>query len=374
MGLAEFLLGKDNPFAQWTGQNQNFLGAIGAGLAQGQNIQSGLSAGLAQVPQAKQLDREVAEKVKAEAKVVAQTNATKQWLAQNYPDLAQAVDAGLPVSDAWSEAFRRKNAKTAAPQNPYMNAGDGTFFNWQTGEFLTGPNAGDDNAAALKTGFTPIWGEYNGQPTIALPGNDGRLYIDGQPIDPGDFIPTNPYDLNALKAGGTAFGKGTGGAQFSVPNAQLELDQSKAALSNLKTDPAVVAGMDDWFKQFGALPRGMWVQGGSNMAQFRNAANNVIDRSWLSARAALKGGGQITDYEGAKAENAVSMMKSALDSGDKAQFEAARDDYEYWIGQGFAKLQQQAGAMQGYGGGQQQPPPPPAAGDDVEAILNGMGL
>jgi hypothetical protein len=144
MGLLEALLGANNPAAQWANSNSNFLGAIGAGLGQGQNIQSGLSAGLAAVPQAKALDRENAEKLKAEAKVEAQTNATKAWLEQNYPDLAQAVDAGLSVSDAWQEAFRRQSAGPEKPQNPYMSAGDGTFFNWQTGEYVSNPNAQPD--------------------------------------------------------------------------------------------------------------------------------------------------------------------------------------------------------------------------------------
>ena len=107
MGLAEVLFGAQSPIAQWAGQNQNFLGAVGAGLGQGQNIQSGLSAGLAAVPGAKALDREHAEKLKAEAKIEAQTNATQAWLEKKYPDLAQMVQAGMPVSEAWNAAMER---------------------------------------------------------------------------------------------------------------------------------------------------------------------------------------------------------------------------------------------------------------------------
>lgn len=107
MGLAELILGKENPFTQWVGGNQNFLGALGSGIAQGQNIQSGLAAGAAMIPQAKQLDREAAEKVKAEKLAEQQANATTNWLQANHPDLADAVTAGMPVSEAWSEAMRR---------------------------------------------------------------------------------------------------------------------------------------------------------------------------------------------------------------------------------------------------------------------------
>lgn len=170
MGILSALLGDANPAAQWANSNSNFLGAIGAGLGQGQNIQSGLSAGLSAVPQAKALDRENAEKLKAEAKVAAQTNATKAWLEQNHPDLAQAVDAGLSVSDAWQEAFRRQGAKTEAPQNPYMSAGDGQFFNWQTGEYVSNPDAQPEMPTA-PSGYR--WGQ-----------GGGLEFIPGGPADP----------------------------------------------------------------------------------------------------------------------------------------------------------------------------------------------
>lgn len=312
--LVETLLGAQSPVTQWTQRNSNLLTGLGTSLlSDGMNFQP------AQVGAT--LDRQAAAQKEADAKLAASTNATKQWLAQNYPDLAQAVDAGLPVSDAWQEAFKRKNSQTGA------------------GDFTTG--------------FTPVWGTYEGQPATVLPGNDGQFYLNGKPIDPAKFVPTNPYDLNAQKAGGTAFGKLTGGAQFTVPNAQEEMDQSLAATAKLG-EADVKAGMEDWFKQWGMFPRGAWVQGGTNMANFRNTANNIIDRSWLSARDALKGGGQITDYEGQKAENAVSMMKTALESGDKSSYEQAVRDYEYWIQRGFEKLLQQAGSLPGGFGAPQQ--------------------
>lgn len=107
MGLAEALLGKQNPFTQWVSENQGFLGAVGSGLGQGQNIQSGLSAGLSMMPQAKMMDLQAAEKRKAEQMAAQQANATKSWLQANHPDLAQMVDAGMPVSEAWQAAMQR---------------------------------------------------------------------------------------------------------------------------------------------------------------------------------------------------------------------------------------------------------------------------
>lgn len=139
MGLASIILGENNPFAQWTNQNQNFLGAIGAGLGQGQNIQSGLAAGLAQVPQAKQLDQAAAEKLKADKLAETQVSATQNWLDANYPQYAHLPpDQGFKLA---MQAEQEKISGGAAPQNPFMSAGDGTFFNWQTGEYVRDPNA-----------------------------------------------------------------------------------------------------------------------------------------------------------------------------------------------------------------------------------------
>lgn len=343
MSLFEALLGAQNPITQWTDRNSNLLTGLGTSL-----LSDGMNFAPAQAGAA--MDQQAARQRDADAKVQAETSATLGYFDQKHPGIAAKVRAGMPVSEGWQEAMAIEQAKLNPPtkQNPYMSAGDGQFFNWQTGEYTSNPNAPATGGA--ETGFTPVWGTIGGKQTVALPGNDGKFYIDGTPIDSTEFVPTNPYDLNAQKSGGRAFGTATGGAQFSVPSAQLELKQSVDAIGNLQADD-VKAGMEDWFKQWGALPRGAWVQGGSNMAKFQNAANNIIDRSWLSARAMLKGAGQVTDYEGTKAENAVSMMKTALEKGDKASYEAAVKDYEYWINQGFAKIQQQAGAMDGYGAG-----------------------
>lgn len=134
MALLDLLLGKENPVAQWSNRNSNLLTGLGTSL-----LSNGMDFTPAQ--QGSVLDRQAAAQKDADAKLAASTNATKQWLSQNYPDLAQAVDAGLPVSEAWQEAFNRKNQKGAQPQNPYMSAGDGQFFNWQTGDFVANPNA-----------------------------------------------------------------------------------------------------------------------------------------------------------------------------------------------------------------------------------------
>ena len=147
-GLAEMLLGASNPFAQWTSSNQNYLGALAAGIGSGQNIQSGLSNGLQMVPQAKQMDLEARRQREADAKVLAQTNATQAWLQQNHPDLAQMVDAGMPVGEAWNIATQRMSPQQGPDPTANMreyeyalqNGYQGDFNSWVNPQSGTGGN------------------------------------------------------------------------------------------------------------------------------------------------------------------------------------------------------------------------------------------
>lgn len=174
--LAELLLGKDNPVTQWTGRNSNLLTGLGTSLlSDGMNFQP------AQIGAT--LDREAAAKRDADAKLAASTNATKQWLAQKYPDLAQAVDAGLPVSEAWQQAFARQNAKVETPKPLEINGQlvDPTTFQ-VLGDFrdpATGP--------AAPSGYQ--WGA------------DGKLsFIPGGPADPAMAANKPPTDADVRGA------------------------------------------------------------------------------------------------------------------------------------------------------------------------------
>lgn len=144
MGIASLLLGAENPFAQWTNQNQNLLGAIGAGLGQGQNIQSGLSAGLAMAPQAKQLDLAASEKLKAEKLAENQANATTNWIQSNYPQYAH-----LPPEQAWQAAMAAEKEKISGGGGVY----DGTGMDAQNWNILLG---GDPSTPEYEAAWAQI--------------------------------------------------------------------------------------------------------------------------------------------------------------------------------------------------------------------------
>lgn len=98
------------------------------------------------------------------------------------------------------------------------------------------------------------------------------------------------------------------------------------------TGPLQGGGGND-VEKFAAIKRAYYGAEGLSVIQ---KINQLQSRSWLAARAMLKGGGPITDYESRKAEAAVARLSRA--QGD-AEFVAALKDLQSAIKDGLAKLQ-----------------------------------
>lgn len=346
MGIASLLLGENNPFAQWTNQNQNLLGAIGAGLGQGQNIQGGLAAGLAAAPQAKQLDLAASEKLKAEKLAENQANATQNWLQANHPDLAQMVQAGMPVSEAWSTAMQRMqpqggggDASSTAEgrqqlaQQYGLTGADAQMY------VLTGKLPGANDSS--KFGFTPIpvvndAGEYQ----LLQPGSDGSTNTIQLP----NGYHYAPGAVTADRAAGTAFGTAQGGVQFSLPSAKLNVEQELANIQALKTD---TKGRNETFGTFEAIPgtgigipqQWLGAMGATDKFGYKQRVEQVVGQNFLQAFQSLKGAGAITEQEGAKAQAAMARLSTAQKQDD---FDQALADLEEVLQAGYAVLQQKA--------------------------------
>lgn len=179
MSLLATLLGENNPVTQWTGRNSNLLTGLGTSLlSDGMNFQP------AQVGAT--LDRQAAAQKDADAKLAATTNATKTWLAQKYPDLAQAVDAGLPVSDAWQEAFKRQQPGYGQSEPIKGMEINGKLVNPFTGELIgdfSNPAAGPTAPAGYR---------------VAQDGTNLE-FIPGGPADPARKKATGPMDATTKR-------------------------------------------------------------------------------------------------------------------------------------------------------------------------------
>lgn len=354
MGLASFILGENNPFTQWVNSNQNFLGAVGSGIAQGQNIQSGLAAGAAMIPQAKQLDREAAEKLKAEKLAEQQANATTNWLQANHPDLAQMVTAGMPVQEAWAEAMRRMQPQSGDQSEFDQRFAAGQQYGLEGDALNTFALTGSIPGTARSNvtfGTTPVWGQdtATGKQGYGVTGSDGSFKL----VDTGSFQPMTPAELAGSKTGATVDAKTAGAARAALPGAEQMMEITNKAVQEVRNN---AKGMNEWFGQIG--PRGVYVNPGSEMGKFQAAAAPTNAQAFMQARNMLKGGGQITDYEGRRAEDAISRMQAAIDKGDQDQYLRALADFEQAVAEGYQKLV--ATAQGGYSaGGQGMAPPAP---------------
>lgn len=360
MGIASLLLGADNPFTQWTDQNQNLLNAIGSGLGQGQNIQSGLTAGLAQVPQAKQLDQQQAEKLKASKLAEQQLNATKNWLQSNHPDLAQMVDAGMPVQEAWQAAMQRMQPKGGAPNALAENAtvrqqlADqyGLQGDDKTRFVLTGELPGGNQSVRASVGQpVPMRNRKTGEWAPFAPMSDGTIQnqMTGELANQADWI-FDPGAAAADKSAGTAYGTAQGGVQFSLPNAKLNLEQELANIDALKND---TKGREETFGNIAGIPQ-QWFGATPATAKFgyKQRVEQVVGQNFLQAYQSLKGAGAITEQEGGKAQAAMARLSTAQKQED---FDAALADLEQVLRQGYAVLQQKAGTQFSSGGAAQPP-------------------
>lgn len=188
------------------------------------------------------------------------------------------------------------------------------------------------------------------------------------PVDSGMVIETGPDGRTIVRQGpgvGVA-GDGTTVGEVYNPN---EIANVVGMIDEIANDPALSGVV-------GAYEGG----GGNNVddfsmtrrAYYGDAGLGVVAKigqlqsnAWLSARAMLKGGGAITDYESRKAEMAVARLSRA--QGEK-EFRAALKDLRDAITEGAAKLQ---GTSAASGSGSQPPAssPPPAAGQSFEDVL-----
>lgn len=134
------------------------------------------------------------------------------------------------------------------------------------------------------------------------------------------------------KEEGKAAGKTTGEARAGIDYAKQSVDEIDSTINQLATHPGIkgITGVR------GAIPN----IPGSEAADAEALREQLGGKVFLQARQALKGGGQITDYEGQKAEQAYARMQKAQ---SPEAFQKALQEYKGHVHRGFEILQKQAG-------------------------------
>ena len=332
MSILASLLGEQNPVAQFTGRNRNALSGLGASL-----LSSGMN--FAPMQQGAAMDLEMAERAKQEAKTAETENQTMNWLQSAYPEYAN-----LPVEQGFRLALEaeqaRRSGSTSMPSSVQeyeyakANGFGGSFADWM--------QTGRNGAGGPQLGMTPQWAidPQTGEYVLTQMSSDGSLHR----TDMGGLVPVDPFTLAGGKKGATVDAETAGKARAAMRGAEVANANTAKAIAEVRNN---AKGMAEWFGQIG--PRGMYIHPGSEMGKFYAAAEPTNNQAFMQARETLKGGGQITDYEGRKAEDAFSRMRAAMEKGDQEQYLRALADFEEAVALGYQKIVEAANG--GYSAG-----------------------
>jgi hypothetical protein len=253
-------------------------------------------------------------------------SSTLKFLEQNAPELAQAVQAGAIEPGEAYKMHLQQMADASKPKNPWQAVG-GSLHNFETGEWRSPPQQEGANQDEYFGQPIPMVDE-KGNYTVGQFSKSGKIKaVDG--ANGYKILP--PSDISNQRAYGTATGKGQGEAAMQIPGALQIAGQIDMQTKELADDPYLpnmLGPIDSRTPNFT-----------TDAARVQSKIDQLQGGAFLAAREMLKGGGQITDYEGKKAEQAYARLSQAQ---SEADFKEALRDFNTYVQQGAQKLQAQA--------------------------------
>ncbi|WP_293796709.1 hypothetical protein [uncultured Bosea sp.] len=217
-----------------------------------------------------------------------------------------------------------------------------------------------DAAGPGKFGLNPVYGQDGSGNTVMLQTNDkgeavatklpdgvkvsgGIEKLDGGTnwilLDKrtGNVIGTEKKDIAGAERE-KVVGKQEGEAQMSLPSALASAEQSLATIDAVRKHP----GRDGWGATgwTSTLPVIGGGAAGTEARDFVNLVDQLKGQTFLQAFNTLKGGGAITDIEGAKGTQALARLDRAQ---SKKGFDEALNDLEAVVRGGIARAKAKAG-------------------------------
>lgn len=317
--------------------NSNMLLGLAAGIAGGKNWGDGLSKGMTLAMQGGQLD----------AKTGNSTMTARALLAKGVaPQTIQAAVTNPLLMKQLIETHFGNSALTTDQRNFMAAAKDPAFA-----QFIK-----DQKGGGTKFGMNPVYGQTpDGRTVLGTVGNDGTF----KQLDlPGGFTPQSgvekidmgtSWQLRDKKDGRIvgvvqkdltgaeaqkAKGKIQGQVQAALPGDIASADQTVAQVDQLLGNKGLseIVGPIDQFR-----PNWMMSDAGrDSLARF----NQLKGKAFLQAYSTLRGGGQITEVEGQKAQDAMARMDRAQSETD---FKQALTDFRDAVKTGVQKLKEKAG-------------------------------
>lgn len=295
----------------WLSQNSDMLLQASAGLLGGSTPQEQMSGLMQGVAGAKKKNR------------------TIEFLRQNNPELAQAVENGdLSGGDAF-KIFYQQKMEAEKPQNNFMAAG-GSIFNKDTQEWISPPQGAGSDA---EYGLNPVWGkDAQGNTVLGQLSKNGTFQQTQMPdgftpspgisnIDTGTGtlsvnsrtgvpVMNTPKDVAGAAAQSTG-GKLQAEAKVNLPQTEAAAGQILSTIDSLESDPYLPEMLGPWQSK---LPNTT-----ADAARVQSKMDQVGGQAFMQAFNALKGAGQITEQEGAKASAAMARLNTAQSPEDYKQ-------------------------------------------------------
>lgn len=276
-------------------------------------------------PRANANTRAVAEALMRQQEAQRQRQAERDnWMfQQQYEEQRLARD---PLRQAQIEKMQREAAN---PNSEETFFGNPVAIQNQDGSISYGQIGNRGSFKPIQLGE----GQSFAPPTKTIDGGTENLVVD----QAGNVIarmPKNLAEAESQKVQGKAQGEAVVSLPADMQQAETTISQIDNLLNNKGLD-SIVGPLDQYRgKTFlgsegrDALARLEQLQGGA----------------FLQAYGLLKGGGQITEIEGIKAERAMARMDRAL---DEADFRAALRDFREAVSAGVDKMRQKAGIPAG---------------------------
>lgn len=273
----------------------------------------------------------------------------------------EAMGRGFSYALAAKQAKEKQQTPTATSDiNNYLfakqNGFTGTFQDW-----LAQGAGNNANRRALQ----PTWmRDQNGN---WVPGQLTQSGVLEATQMPEGMTAVPPADVTGARQTATVDAKTAGAARAALPAAEQAVAITRQTVDALRND---AKGQADQFGRFlGVIPQ-QWTPAmpGTPKANFRVNLEQASGQAFMQARQMLKGGGQITDFEGRRGEAAYSRMMAAAGNGDQQSFLTALDDFEQAVEAGYQKLQ--AAAQGGYteGAVRDRGGAPPSSGWQIEEV------
>lgn len=191
-----------------------------------------------------------------------------------------------------------------------------------------------------------------------LPGIDYKdtgTELIGRDKRSGEIVTVQPKDV-AGKESQEEIGKSQGLAQQSLPAAKTMVENSFKTIEELEKHP----GIDTATGMSNVMDPRSWVPG-TAAYDFLAKNKQATGQSFMAARDSLKGAGQLTDFEGAKGEQAIANLDAAQ---SKEQYLAALKTLKTMMQASYDDLQRKAGVSQ----------PAQTTNPDVNSLKSKYGL